>query len=206
MTKTERLVYLIRLLQNGKKYMINEIAVSCRTSRRTAYRDIKSLAEMSFPLVQDGSGGFQLKTGAEGENLEFTPLDYEILGYSLKCSLLNKLEVFDQIIRNLEAKLLSHRKKTKSGTLNSRITGRRVASKLLEKNEDQILKKFTFAMMSGQKIQVGLSSNGSEVTTCRPIRLEVSGRRILLHLRCNGSNKPMVLKPDEISKLTVLSQ
>ena len=206
MTKTERLVYLIRLLQNGKRYMIDEIAVSCRTSRRTAYRDIKSLAEMSFPLVYDGSGGYQLKTGAEGDSLEFTPLDYEILGYSLKCSLLNKLSAFDQIIKNLEAKLLLHRKKTKSGTLNSRITGRRVVSKLLEKEKDQILRKFTFAMMSGQKVQVDLSSDGSDISSCHPIRLEVSGRRILLHLRCNGTNKMMVLKPDEIRNLTVLSK
>ncbi len=206
MTKTERLVYLIRLLQNGKRYMIDEIAVSCRTSRRTAYRDIKSLAEMSFPFVYDGSGGYQLKTGAEGESLAFTPLDHEILGYSLKCSPLNKLAAFDQVIRNLEAKLLSHSKKKKSGTLNSFITGRRAAPRQLDKKEDQILKKFTFAMMSGQKVHVSLFSDGSEISAGRPTRLEISGRRILLHLRCNGANKTMVLKPDEISNLTILSK
>lgn len=204
MTRTERLVYLTRLLQSGKSYTIDEIAEDCRISRRTAYRDMASLSEMNFMV--DNSGGYCMKTGAEGGNPEFTPLELEIIGYSLKCSPLNNLPPFHRDIKSIEAKLLSCHKPKRPGTLNSRITGREPAEKKLDKREESILRKFTYAMMSGQKIRVELSNNKSNFVKARPLKLKVSGRQFLLHLECDGNGRQKVFKPDEIRNLMIINK
>lgn len=204
MTKTERLVYLTRLLGSGKSYSIDEIAVNCRISRRTAYRDMVALSEMNFVL--NNSGGYSLKAGTEGDRPDFTPLELEIIGYSLKCSPLNSLAPFQRIIQGIEAKMLSYQSLKCFDTLNSRITGRKAKEKVIDKKDERILKKFTYAMMSGQKIRVRLSDNRNDCIKAKPLKLKVSGRQVLLHFECEDDHRLKIAKPDEVKNLMIVNK
>jgi|GEM_PF-4713963 predicted DNA-binding transcriptional regulator YafY len=204
MTKTERLVYLTRFLQGGKSYTIDEIAIACRVSRRTAYRDIVSLSEMNFML--ENSGGYCLKTGTEGDSPDFTPLELEIIGYSLSCSPLNNLPPFHRTIKGIEAKLLSCHKMKRADTLNTCITGRKSSNGVICKKDESILKKFTYAMMSGQKVRVRLLDEKADCIKARPKKMKIMGRQVLLYLECDVDHKRKVLRPQEIRNLMIVNK
>ncbi|MDD3470954.1 MAG: HTH domain-containing protein [Thermoguttaceae bacterium] len=52
--RLERLIILLRLLQAGRSYHTQSLAVECGVSQRTIFRDLNVLREAGIPLIFDG--------------------------------------------------------------------------------------------------------------------------------------------------------
>jgi predicted DNA-binding transcriptional regulator YafY len=53
LTRIRRLLRLIHLLQGGRAYNTESLALECEVSRRTIFRDLGLLREVGVPLVYD---------------------------------------------------------------------------------------------------------------------------------------------------------
>lgn len=72
LNKTERLFALVLLLQNRPNYSSRDLAEHFGVSRRTIFRDLRTLAESGVPLTYAEEGGYEILDGYQLPPLMFS--------------------------------------------------------------------------------------------------------------------------------------
>jgi predicted DNA-binding transcriptional regulator YafY len=107
MNSAERRLKLLLLLQSNRKLSVNDIADYFGISRRTVFRDMRSLQEMEVPVTHDQNSGYGLMSGYNVPPLMFTPkqLATIIIGLSFVKTQVDETMIEDA--REVEMKIQS---------------------------------------------------------------------------------------------------
>ncbi len=106
MTKSERLLHLIKLLKERESLHIHDMVDACKVSHRTIYRDLNSLVKLNVPIKYDN--GYRLVKDA---GIPFEVLNKEerdLLTYAVKNNPLAKKPYFSTKFKSIEDKILSN--------------------------------------------------------------------------------------------------
>jgi len=107
MNSAERRLKLLLLLQSNRKLTVNDLADYFGISRRTVFRDMRSLQEMEVPVTHEQNTGYGLMKGYNIPPLMFTPkqMAIVIVGLSFVKSQVDETMVEDA--REVEMKIQS---------------------------------------------------------------------------------------------------
>jgi predicted DNA-binding transcriptional regulator YafY len=107
MNSAERRLKLLLLLQSNRKLTVNDIADYFGISRRTVFRDMRSLQEMEVPVTHEQNYGYGLMKGYNVPPLMFTPkqMAIVIVGLSFVKSQVDETMIEDA--REVEMKIQS---------------------------------------------------------------------------------------------------
>lgn len=100
LTKTERLFHLLKLLGSCEEIKISEIAVVCRTTRRTVYRDISALRKLGYPV--NSEHGYSLENYNTRPLFgQFNSLELRLIRFALETHQLGALFPFADLANRL---------------------------------------------------------------------------------------------------------
>ena len=105
MTKSERLLYIMGLLRNREKITIDDLSRICGISKRTVYRDIRSLKQAQVTI--DCDQGYSLSEQNIFPELKLDRDEQELLGFCLNYTPLNRSAYFTRKLAEIENKLIN---------------------------------------------------------------------------------------------------
>ncbi len=112
MTKAERLLYLINLIKSHHNLTSKELAEKCGVSERTIFRDLNSLASVSFPIYYDQ--GYKFLQGAFLPTLNLTDEELSVLKFAFEFSPIKSNSSLFHLAKDISAKLETSRRKSPS--------------------------------------------------------------------------------------------
>lgn len=107
MNSAERRLKLLLLLQSNRKLTVNDIADNFGISRRTVFRDMRSLQEMEVPVTHEQDAGYGLMKGYNVPPLMFTPKQMAIIMVGLSFVKTQVDETMIEDAREVEMKIQS---------------------------------------------------------------------------------------------------
>ena len=114
MTKAERLLYLINLIKSHHNLTSKELAEKCGVSDRTIFRDLNSLASVSFPIYYDQ--GYKFLQGAFLPTLNLTEDELSILRFAFEFSPLKSNPPLFHLAKDIHNKIETSRMKSSTET------------------------------------------------------------------------------------------
>jgi predicted DNA-binding transcriptional regulator YafY len=115
MTKAERLLYLINLIKSHPNLSSRELAEKCEVSERTIFRDLNSLASISFPIYYDQ--GYKFLQGAFLPTLNLTDEELSALHFAFEFSPLKSISSLSRLVEEINTKLETSKAKPLLGNL-----------------------------------------------------------------------------------------
>ncbi|MFQ5608548.1 MAG: HTH domain-containing protein [Candidatus Zixiibacteriota bacterium] len=103
MKKTERLFRILDILSEGQSATVDDLAATLKVSSRTIFRDIRNLADMSLPVVNNG--GYSLSREPAHNPTSLTPEEAEILTFTLQANPLVEIPEFRRKLSAITRKL-----------------------------------------------------------------------------------------------------
>ena len=103
MPKHDRLLYILNLLRARKNLNAAQLAVECRVTERSIYRDILALSEANIPIYYDN--GYKLASGNFLPPMNFTFEEYSCLKMALESSPLIQTGKYSYTLKQIQAKV-----------------------------------------------------------------------------------------------------
>jgi hypothetical protein len=104
-TKSERLLYLIRIMRGKKPVRLGELSGICHVSQRTIYRDLLSLGKLNVQVRADSSGYRIGRELSQYSVLTEFPQDIDLLRLSLRTSRLASHSLFKERLSSIDTRL-----------------------------------------------------------------------------------------------------
>ncbi|MEW5925613.1 MAG: HTH domain-containing protein [Candidatus Zixiibacteriota bacterium] len=183
MTKSERLLYVMSLLRNREKITIDDLSRICGISKRTVYRDIRSLKQAHITI--DCDQGYFLTEQDIFPELKLDRDEQELLGFCLNYTLLNRSAHFTRKLAEIENKLIICLNGTKRKKLGRFLVGSLSNKNQIISDQDQILKNFFNAMLAGHGLCIKLKPGGRTFRGLKPVGLSIETEQWLLCLTDN---------------------
>ncbi len=203
MTKTERLLLILNIFRVKKSAKIDDLAKEFNVSRRTIYRDLQALIAMDIPIYCDE--GYNLVDEISLPPLNFTRKEQELLGYCLKNSPLRRSQQLDNLIRNIELKVISAIPHIKRGALCSLIIDSDKRRRHFPPQIDAIIDTCLKALINGNKLKIKLRTGRERLDQLKPVALQISERRWRLIAVDKLDPKEISIPLDEIEKIEISS-
>ncbi|PKK82212.1 MAG: hypothetical protein CVT49_14895 [candidate division Zixibacteria bacterium HGW-Zixibacteria-1] len=206
MTKSERLLYVVSLLRGREKISINDLCRLCGISKRTVYRDIRSLKQANITINCDR--GYFLTEQNVFPELKLNSDEQELLGFCLNYTPLNRSAHFTRKLAEIESKIISCLNGTKRKKLGRYLVGSLSNNDRLISDQDQTLKRFFEALLTHRGLSVRLKPNGRTFVGLKPVGLSVENDQWLLCLTDNVGCKTVriplnLVEAIDLTELTV---
>jgi predicted DNA-binding transcriptional regulator YafY len=173
MTKSERLLFIVNLFRVKKRVTLKELAGECEVSTRTIYRDLLSLSSLNIPVYY--SNGYRLTRDVSLPALNFSSDEQELLGYSLRNTVLSKSRYLKERLRNIELKILSALPEKSRDRLNFQIMNPKTESCQFTRSEEKILRLFFRALFSKEDIDLELKLGRRRIIRVKAVSLHIKG-------------------------------
>ncbi len=194
MTKSERLLLLIKLLEENKSLHIQDMVDICGVSHRTIYRDLNSLNKLEIPLTYND--GYEL---SESSGIPFKDLsteDIDLIKYAIFNNPLVGNEFFTSKFKKIE-KVLNSRSNIKDSVIEfEEQTHDNVYS-----NSATVLAAFFEAINNKKIICLKLTTNENEWHTFTPRMVKISGKDINFVVSQNGDMEKQTIPFDTIADI-----
>lgn len=204
MTRSERLVYIIRLFQSGKKYSIDDIAQACNVSNRTAYRDLVTLKDLNFSI--ENLNGYVLRKSIFQSVLDLTDIEVKLIMASLQSSPFNSSLYLAQNIHAVEAKLTKYLKKNKYAGIECHFIYRGNRVRPLTSSQNIIVSTFIRAIKSCKNVKVILKDNSSNINNLMPCQVIAGPKEWKLSFISLTNSKSITYALKDISELRMINR
>lgn len=189
------------LLRNREKITIDDLSRICGISKRTVYRDIRSLKQAQVTI--DCDQGYSLSEQNIFPELKLDRDEQELLGFCLNYTPLNRSAYFTRKLAEIENKLINCLNGSKRKKL-----GRFLVGSLLNKNQnmadqDRIIKDFFSAMLSGQGLSITLKPGAKTFLGLKPVGLSIEADQWLLCLTDNFGGRTVKIPLERVERLNM---
>lgn len=206
--RLSRLTAILTQLQSKRILTAGEIAEKYNVSKRTVYRDIRTLENSGIPIITIEGKGYSIMQGFNLPPIMFTELEANALMTAEKLIQKNKDESLTKQYENAVSKIksvLRHSQKEKIELLSERIVFR---NNLKNEKTSNYLMTIQSAISNFNLIEIEYNSLRGEFTkrTIEPFALYSIQDNWLLIAICRLRNDFRVFRLDHIRKLVVQNQ
>jgi len=206
--RLSRLTAILTLLQSKRILTAGEIAEKYNVSKRTVYRDIRTLENSGIPIITIEGKGYSIMQGFNLPPIMFTELEANALITAEKLIQKNKDKSLTEQYENAVSKIksvLRHSQKKKIELLSERIVFR---NNLKNEKTSNYLMTIQSAISNFNLIEIQYNSLQGEFTkrTIEPFALYSTQDNWLLIAICRLRNDFRVFRLDHIQKLIVKNQ
>ena len=194
MTKSERLLLLIKLLEENKSLHIQDMVDICGVSHRTIYRDLNSLNKLEIPLTYNN--GYELSESSGIPFKDFSTEDIDLIKYAIFNNPLVGNEFFTSKFKKIE-KVLNSRSNIKDSV----IEFEKQAQSNVYGNSATILAAFFEAINNEENICLKLTANENEWHTFTPRMVKINGKEINFVVSQNGNMEKQTIPFDTIADI-----
>ena len=177
MSKSERLLMLIRLLEENKSLHIQDMVNVCGVSHRTIYRDLNSLSKLNIPLTYNNGYKLSKESGIPFQNLSAEDID--LIKYAIFNNPLVGNDYFTSKFNNIEKALNS------KSNFNEKVIEFEKQTNI-SGNVSNLLTAFFDAISNKKNIRIKLISNENEWHIFTPKLVKISGKEINCIVNQNG--------------------
>jgi len=204
MNRTDRLLFICRLLKARKRATLKELAFECHVSRRTIYRDLTSLAGLSIPIYYDN--GYRLSGKASLPPIGLAEEEQELLGFCLKHSPLKRSPHFRRRLKDIEIKILSA---LPAGGRGKKELGRSLVGPVekaasLSRHEDRLVADIMKALTRNRTVQISLKKGRRLPEHFRLVNLRIRGKRWSLGVIDTDNNRSTAIALENIAGLRLV--
>ncbi|RKX22985.1 MAG: hypothetical protein DRP35_00575 [Candidatus Zixiibacteriota bacterium] len=196
MTKPERLLKLIKLLEENKSLHIQDMVDICGVSHRTIYRDLNSLNKLKIPLTYNN--GYEL---SESSGIPFKDLsteDIDLIKYAISNNPLAENDFFNSKFKKIEEVLNS-----RSNIKNSVVEFEKQTQDNGNGDSTTVLATFFEAINNKKNINLKLKANENDWHHFSPMMVKISGKDISFIVRKNGDMEKQTISLDTIADIKI---
>jgi len=198
-TKSERLIFLINALAQGRTVVVNKLARECNVATRTIYRDLETLMQMDYPIVFRNNG-YRLDGHARPVSRQLTPDELNLLLYCMKHNPLAADPFFSDTFR-----VILQSVDTLRGDGNSLVPRLFVIDPSYRADGlDGVIHKriATFARAAFQRYKINLRlRSGRSLTDCAPLIVRFEEDQISFVVACLPDWEREEVRVDQVKKI-----
>ncbi|MFZ1684640.1 MAG: HTH domain-containing protein [Candidatus Zixiibacteriota bacterium] len=205
MTKSERLLYLIRLMREGKGIRLKTLSETCQVSQRTVYRDLISLSRVNVPVRLEKSGYRIARENSSLAILAEFPDERDLVRLILRTTELARIDLFADRIVSLDARLARLHKETDKGISRSKISFSGTFHSIPTPELMNLIVPFCQALKQG--LPVRLIQAGPERTTiCEPRGIILSDSSIEFLYRHKGRRELSRMTSSDLVSISIVQR
>ena len=207
--RLSRLTAILTQLQTKRLLTVSELADKFGVSKRTIYRDIKSLEQAGVPILADEGKGYSLMEGYGIPPVMFTESEANALITAEQFVLKNKdasfVKEYSEAITKIKS-VLRINTKDKANLLSNRIVVRQNLDNSITSN---LLSTLQLTLTNFNLIEIKYYSPDTEQTTTRkiePFAIYSTQDNWLLIAFCKLRNEFRAFRLDRIKQLNILDE
>jgi hypothetical protein len=196
MTKSERLLFLIRLMRDHKGVSLQEMSVRCGVSHRTLYRDFRALSRLNYPIRYDN--GYRLSRGTLPAPIGISADEIQLVRFALRLAPLTRYPWLRRQIFAIDTKLAVSVSEQTNSALGTQL-GLDDEFRLLSEIPCQNLVEQFLKAMQRKKRVVLIRSGEPASPPLVPVSLRVTPVGLFLALSNPGEVKPTEIDVTRLS-------
>ncbi|MEL7300081.1 MAG: YafY family protein [Pseudomonadota bacterium] len=203
MKRSDRLIQLITILRDGRRYRAEDLAERLGVSLRTVYRDMDVLAASGIPVEGTRGLGYEITAAVTLPPLNLTTVELEALHLGLSAVGEGGDEELREAARGLSAKIDAALPEERQGA--PRGFGFAVYPFADVAHGFKHMPPLRAAIRSRQKVRISTEeTDGERSRVMRPLQLDYWGRVWTVTGWCERAGDFRTLRVDKIGSLTIL--
>jgi len=201
MTKSERLLKIVRLFRRQHKISLDELSRTCDISKRTVYRDILTLKQLDFEICFDD--GYFLDGQTIFPELKLDDEEAELLGFCLNYTPLHQSPHFRRKLAEIERKIIRNANFGKCHKLGRHLVGFTSDNNHITAEQDRVLQGFVDALLRHKLISAHLKPSGKEFDGLKAAGLLIENSAWNLVMSDKVGKKMVKIPLDKVAKLVL---
>ncbi|MBK7141157.1 MAG: HTH domain-containing protein [bacterium] len=201
MTKAERLMHHLRLMQTRRVVTVDQLCTASSVSPRTIYRDMTTLARMNVPVYFDN--GYRLEKDHNLPLREFSTDDLELLCFCLRNNPLAEYPFFERRFRLIEQKVLSRigqRTKQEHRTL---IYFDQILPVGTREEESKLIQRFLRAAAQSLKVILTFRDSSPMLEDCMPVGLTMRAENLFMVAMVGNEAAPREIEIQKVRSIRI---
>jgi hypothetical protein len=203
MTKSERLLYLIRLMREGKGIRLKTLSETCQVSQRTVYRDLISLSRVNVPVRLDKSGYKISRENSSLATLAEFPNERDLIRLIFRTTELARTDLFADRIASLDRRLARFHGEHDKGDSRSKVRFDGPFQPIHPRELTNLVVPFLGAIHQGMPVKLEQAAP-EKSTIGDPKGIILSGNQIMFLYRARGKRETAQMASSDMVSISIV--